>query len=131
MSTYRIAVPSEGEGGLDGIRAAHFGHCDTFTLVDVENGTIKQVSAITNNPHVEGGCMVPVNLLAQHNVNALIVGGMGMRPLLGFRQVGIEVYFDGRQPSIRIVVQDLIDGRLQNMSDDMACGGGGHAHHHP
>jgi predicted Fe-Mo cluster-binding NifX family protein len=36
--------------------------------------------------------MVPVNLLAQHKVNALVVGGIGMRPLMGFRQVGINVY---------------------------------------
>jgi predicted Fe-Mo cluster-binding NifX family protein len=71
------------QGGLDGERSGHFGHCDVFTLVDVEDGEVKQVSTIANEEHVQGGCMVPVNLLASHNVNALIVGGIGMRPADG------------------------------------------------
>lgn len=130
MENGRIAVPSEGTGGLDDKRAAHFGHCRTFTLVDVENGEVKQTSIVPNAPHVEGGCMVPVNLLAQHKVNALIVAGMGMRPLMGFRQVGIDVYFENRTPGIRDVVAALIAGKLQPMGDDLACGGGGHHYHH-
>ena len=88
MKEGRIAIPSTGTGGLDGERSGHFGHCDVFTLVDVEDGEVKQVTAIPNGEHVQGGCMVPVNLLASHNVNALIVGGIGMRPLMGFKQAG-------------------------------------------
>jgi len=124
MENGRIAIPSVENGGLDGQRAGHFGHCDVFTLVDVENGEIKQVSTIANNGHVQGGCMVPVNLLAGHNVNALIVGGIGMRPLMGFRQVGIDVYHDAVRPEIKPVVEDLIAGRLPIISDDQVCGGG-------
>ena len=71
MATVRIAVPSEGNGGLDGLRAGHFGHCDVFTLVDVEDGAIKEVSILENKEHVQGGCMVPVNLLAEAKVNSL------------------------------------------------------------
>ena len=40
MEKGRIAVPSLGSGGLDGQRSQHFGHCEAFTLVDVENGEI-------------------------------------------------------------------------------------------
>ncbi|MGB2689942.1 MAG: NifB/NifX family molybdenum-iron cluster-binding protein, partial [Desulfobacterales bacterium] len=63
MENGRIAIPSVDKGGLDGQRAGHFGHCDVFTLVDVEEGKIKEVSTIQNQEHVQGGCMVPVNLL--------------------------------------------------------------------
>jgi len=56
----------------------------------------------------------------------LIVGGIGMRPLMGFRQVGIDVYHDAVRPEIRPVVEDLIAGKLQIISDDQVCGGGGH-----
>jgi predicted Fe-Mo cluster-binding NifX family protein len=70
--------------------------------------------------------MVPVNFLAGHHVNALIVGGIGMRPLMGFRQVGIDVYHDAVRPEIRPVVEDLIAGKLKIISDDQVCGGGGH-----
>ena len=125
MENGRIAIPSNGEGGMDGTRAGHFGHCDVFTLVDVEKGEIKNVSILQNQGHVQGGCMVPVNLLAGHNVNALIVGGIGMRPLMGFKQVGIDVYHDGERPEIKPVVEDLIAGKLKQIADDQVCGGGG------
>ncbi len=125
MKNGRIAVPSMNQGGLDGVRAGHFGHCDVFTLIDVEEGQIKEVTTIANREHVQGGCMVPVNLLAGHNVNALIVGGIGMRPLMGFKQVGIEVYHDAERPDIRPVVEDLIAGRLAMIKEDQVCGGGG------
>ncbi len=128
MKNGRIAVPSNGNGGLDGTRAGHFGHCDVFTFVDVENGEITSVSTLQNQEHVQGGCMVPVNLLAGNQVNALIVGGIGMRPLMGFKQVGIDVYHDDQCPEIKPVVEDLIAGRLTEIRNDQVCGGGGQSH---
>jgi predicted Fe-Mo cluster-binding NifX family protein len=125
MENGKIAIPSNGEGGLDGTRAGHFGHCDVFTLVDVENGEIKEVSILQNQEHVQGGCMVPVNLLSDNSVNALIVGGIGMRPLMGFKQVGINVYHDDQRTEIEPVVKDLIAGKLQEISNNQVCGGGG------
>ena len=127
MQDGRIAIPSMGPGGLEGERSGHFGHCDVFTFVDVEGGEITQVTTIPNQSHVQGGCMVPVNLLASHNVKALIVGGIGMRPLMGFKEVGVDVYHDATRPQIRPVVEDLIEGKLPMISDDEVCGGGGGA----
>lgn len=121
----RIAVPSMGEGGLNGRRSEHFGHCDAFTLVDVQDGNITNVTVVPNQAHEHGGCMVPVQILAQLQVNALIVGGIGMRPLSGFQQVGIQVYFDRDHPGIGPVVQALIAGNLQMISAEQTCGGGG------
>ena len=129
MRNGRIAVPSNGNGGLDATRSGHFGHCDVFTFIDVENGEIKKVSTIQNQEHVQGGCMVPVNLLASHNVKALVVGGIGMRPLMGFKQAGIDVYHDSERPEIKPVVEDLIAGKLPEISDDEVCGGGGGGMH--
>lgn len=125
MKNGRIAVPSNGQGGLDSTRAGHFGHCDVFTFIDVEEGHIKQVSTLRNQEHVQGGCMVPVNLLAENRVNALIVGGIGMRPLMGFRQVGIDVFHDDQRPEIEPVVMDMIAGNLHEIQNDQVCGGGG------
>lgn len=124
MEKGRIAVPSLDQGGLDGQRAGHFGHCDVFTLVDVEDGRIKEVRILQNQGHVQGGCMVPVNLLAANQVTALIVGGIGLRPLMGFKQVGITVYHDAEQAAIRPVVEDLIGGKLPLIAENQVCGGG-------
>ncbi len=124
MAMVRIAIPSEGEGGLDGKRAGHFGHCDVFTLIDVEDNEIKEVSILRNQEHVQGGCMVPVNLLAGNNVQKLVVGGIGLRPLMGFKQVGIDVYHDSERLDIRPVVEDLIADKLSIIGEDQVCGGG-------
>jgi predicted Fe-Mo cluster-binding NifX family protein len=125
MKNGRIAIPSNGEGGLTGTRAGHFGHCDVFTFVDVENGEIKAVTTLANQEHAQGGCMVPVNLLSENRVNALVVGGIGMRPLMGFRQVGIDVFHDDQRTDIEPVVMDLIQGKLTEITNDQVCGGGG------
>lgn len=124
MKNGRIAIPSMAPGGLEAKRSGHFGHCDCFTLVDVENGEITNVTIVPNQEHVQGGCMAPVNLLAQHNVDALIVAGMGIRPLMGFQQVGMEVYYDGERPEVGPVVEDLIAGKLSFMGEEQVCGGG-------
>ena len=125
MKNGRIAIPSNGQGGLDATRSGHFGHCDVFTCFDVENGEIKNISIIENQGHAQGGCMVPVNLLASHNVDALIVGGIGMRPLMGFNQAGINVYHDSERAEIKPVVEDLIAGKLSQIRNDQVCGSGG------
>ncbi len=125
MKNGRIAIPSNGQGGLDGTRSGHFGHCDVFTLVDVEDSEIKEISILENQEHVQGGCMVPVNLLSENRVNALIVGGIGMRPLMGFRQADIHVYHDDQRAEIGPVVEDLIAGNLHEIKNDQVCGGGG------
>ncbi|MCP3900571.1 MAG: dinitrogenase iron-molybdenum cofactor biosynthesis protein [Desulfobacteraceae bacterium] len=125
MKNGRIAIPSNGQGGLDGTRSGHFGHCDVFTLVDVEEGVIKDISILQNQEHAQGGCMVPVNLLSDNKVNALIVGGIGMRPLMGFKQVGIDVFHDDQRHEVGPVVMDLIADKLPEIRNDQVCGGGG------
>jgi len=118
----KVAIPSMAPGGLDAVRSGHFGHCDAFTLVHVEGDFIKEVQIVPNQEHVQGGCMVPVNLLASYSVDAIIVGGIGMRPLMGFRQAGIQVYFEAEEPHIRPVVEQWMKGMLAEISDQQVCG---------
>ncbi len=125
MKNGRIAIPSNNEGGLNGQRSGHFGHCDVFTLIDVKDGQIINVEILANQEHTQGGCLVPVQLLEAQKVNALVVGGIGMRPLLGFNQAGIDVYYDATHPTIKPVVDALIAGNLQIMEARQSCGGGG------
>ena len=92
--TMRLAVPTMGAAGLDSQRAGHFGHCDCFTVIDIADGRIVDTTEVANPPHEEGGCLRPVGLLAEAGVDAIVAAGMGMRPLMGFGQAGIAVYFD-------------------------------------
>lgn len=120
-----IAIPSTNPGGLDSPLGAHFGHCDLYTLVSVENNQVQDVKVIPNVPHQQGGCMAPVQYLAQKGAKKLIAGGMGMRPLMGFNQVGIEVYFGGNSKTVGDAVTLLMEGNLTQFSQEHTCGGGG------
>ncbi|OQA36818.1 MAG: Dinitrogenase iron-molybdenum cofactor [Acidobacteria bacterium ADurb.Bin340] len=129
MSSTRIALPSAHPGGLEAGLGAHFGHCDLYTVVDVEGGRVASISTLPNVPHQQGGCLAPVNHLAQNGVKVLIAGGMGLRPLMGFNQVGIEVYYGADRPSVGAAVDAFLQGGLQRFTRDQTCGGGkgGHA----
>jgi predicted Fe-Mo cluster-binding NifX family protein len=119
-----VAVPSAHPGGLDAFRSGHFGHCDVFTLAHLEEGEIKDVSIVHNPPHMQGGCQAPVNLLHQSGAHAIIVGGIGMRPLMGFKQMGIEVYYGPEGETVGAVLNHLLEGRLTLIGDHQVCGGG-------
>jgi predicted Fe-Mo cluster-binding NifX family protein len=119
-----VAIPSMHPGGLEAIRAGHFGHCEVFTLVHTENGAVRDVTIVHNPPHVQGGCQAPVNLLHQNGAHAIIVGGIGLRPLMGFRQMGIEVYYGPEGETVGTVVNHLLQGRLQLIAENQVCGGG-------
>lgn len=120
----RIAIPSAQPGGMEASIDAHFGHCAMYTLVDVENGEIKNVSIVPSCPHEQGGCMAPVQYLADNGVKALVSGGMGMRPLMGFNQVGIQVYHGSGAPSVGVAVEALLKDSLPVFTAEQTCGGG-------
>ena len=104
--TMKLAVPTMGEAGLESERAGHFGHCDCFTVVEI-------------------GCMRPVGLLAKAGVDAIVAAGMGMRPLTGFNQAGITVYFENQTPIVGDAAKLVAAGSVPVMSADNACN-----HHH-
>jgi hypothetical protein len=35
----------------------HFGHCDIYTVVEIENGQVTAQSTLESIPHQQGGCM--------------------------------------------------------------------------
>ena len=123
-----LAVPSHGEGGLDAERSGHFGHCDCFTLVDIVDGEIAGTRTVANLPHEEGGCLRPVALLASMGVTALLAAGMGPRPLAGFADAGIAVYFESETPRVGDAIRLVIDGTAPIMEVRDACGGHGGCH---
>lgn len=125
MKNTVVAVPSMHPGGLDSPLGAHFGHCDLYTLVEVSDGQVAKVRTLPNVPHQQGGCMAPVNHLAQHGVQILIAGGMGMRPLMGFNQVGIDVFYGAGAETVGDAVEAFLSGSLQRFTSEYTCGGGG------
>ena len=87
---------------------------------------VKQVDVIPAVPHEHGGCMAPVQLLAQNGVEVLVAYGMGGRPLQGFSQVGILVLKAGSAESVNDALTALRAGQLAQFDPAMTCGGGHH-----
>ena len=108
MSTSTLAIPSALPGGLEAGMGMHFGHCDIYTIVQIEDGAIKSVGTLPNVPHQQGGCLAPV------------------RPLMGFQQAGVSVYYAGNYPTVGLAVQAFLDGKLPAFSTEFTCGGGNH-----
>ncbi len=123
MTTLKLAVPTMGEAGLEAQRAGHFGHCGCFTLATITDGEVTEVTCVENPPHEEGGCLRPVGLLADAGADAIVAAGMGGRPLMGFNQAGVEVYYAGNFPTVGQSVQAFIEGRLPAFTPEHSCGG--------
>jgi len=120
-----VAVPSNSPGGLEAQISDHFGHCDVFTLVQVEEQQMGSVSILPNDAHESGQCMAPVMLLKEQGAEALIAGGMGMRPLSGFQQVGITVYFKAGAETVRDAIELLMAGECRQFASEQTCAGQG------
>jgi predicted Fe-Mo cluster-binding NifX family protein len=117
----RLAVPSETPGGLAAARSGHFGRSPSFTLVDLVDGHIAAVDVVDNTPHGQGGCMSPVLTLGTNMVDAVIVAGIGHRPLLGCLQAGIRVFAGEDRLDVRSVVQAFVEMELSPVGPDATC----------
>jgi len=120
-SHIRLAVPSETPGGLDAARSGHFGRSPSFTFIDVVDGRIAGVDVVENGPHGHGGCLSPVLTLGTNMVDAVIVAGIGHRPLLGCMQAGIRVFAGEDRPDVRSVVEAFMEMELSPVGPDATC----------
>jgi predicted Fe-Mo cluster-binding NifX family protein len=128
----RVAIPTNNPGGLEAGRSDHFGHCDAFTIVTLSpENKIEQVEILANGGHEAGGCLVPVQLLSTAGVEAIVVGGMGARPMQGFAGAGIKVYFANREtvPDVTTVIEHFCLGKLPLMHPEQVCQGSGNCQH--
>lgn len=119
--TLKLAVPTMGSAGLNAKRSGHFGHCDCFTIIDIVDSKLVNVTELDNPPHEEGGCIAIVDLLKEAGVQAIAAAGMGMRPMQGFANANIAVYYDADHPTVEEVAKLVAQGELPNMTEDQAC----------
>jgi len=112
MDRIKIAIPV-----ANGKLCAHFGHCEQFAIVDVENGEIKEKAFHLPPPHEPG---VLPQWLHDMGANVIIAGGMGMRAQQLFVQNGIQVVTGAPIDSPEILVKQYAAGTLAtgaNMCD--------------
>ncbi len=103
----RIAIPLT-EGQL----SQHFGHCQQFAVVDIDEKS-KSISSredFTPPPHEPG--ILP-KWLGGMGVNVIIAGGMGQRAQQLFAQRQIEVVVGAPADSPEKLITTYLNGTLQ------------------
>ena len=103
----RIAIPM-----AQGKLCMHFGHCEQFALVDVDEAkkTILSTNYLTPPPHEPG--LFP-RWLHEQGANMIIAGGMGQRAQGLFTENGIKVLVGAAAESPEATVQAYLAGTLK------------------
>ena len=102
----------------DGKLTAHFGHCQQFAILDVENKEIVNQDFLTPPPHEPG---VLPQWLSELGANVIIAGGMGHRAISLFNQAGIEVVTGALAADPVKLVSNYLDDTL--FTGENACDG--------
>ena len=118
----RVVIPTSTPDGLMAKRGAHFGKAPFYVIVDIENDEIKDIDFAQNPGHSGGACGNAVLNIKNLGADVLIVAGIGQRPLIGFMNEGIRVYFDNKSPVVKESIEKFIRGELEEMNPSLACG---------
>jgi ATP-binding protein involved in chromosome partitioning len=102
----RFAIPVSG-----GVLSPHFGHCEQFALIDVDEGTkaIIRKQLVASPGHQPG--LLPV-WLAEEGVSAVLAGGMGSRAQALFQENHIDVIVGVMESDPEKAVLNYLSGRL-------------------
>lgn len=106
-----IAIPLE-----NGKLCSHFGHCQQFAIIQIENKTIVDETLVTPPPHEPG--LLPA-WLAERGVTDVIAGGMGQRAITLFEAQKITVNVGAQPKSPSQLASDWINNTLTTGSN--AC----------
>lgn len=109
----KIAIPTSNE-----LLSPHFGHCEEFTIVDVDTGGGKMLSKekVAAPAHEPG--LLP-RWLHEMGADLIIAGGMGGRAQELFAQNGMDVIVGAPALSPDEIVTAYLNGTLQPGSN--AC----------
>ncbi len=101
----KFAIPT-----LNGQLTAHFGHCEKFAVVEVEDNKIISEDILTPPIHQPG---VYPKFLADQGVKVIIAGGMGQQAQHLFAQNNIEVHMGVTEGSPKQLVENLLKNQLK------------------
>lgn len=103
----RIAIPL-----ADGRLCPHFGHCEQFAIIDVDDATkqIQTTTLKTPPPHEPG---VLPRWLHDEGVQTILAGGMGQRAQQLFTANGVTVVVGVPAEAPEMLIRAFLDGALK------------------
>ncbi|MBN1336706.1 MAG: NifB/NifX family molybdenum-iron cluster-binding protein [Deltaproteobacteria bacterium] len=119
----RICVPIDQDLGRESPVSMHFGAAPYFAIADSTTGEV--TSLVNRDDHDGHGQCRPVDALADHNVDAIVVGGIGMGAIRRFHEAGIRVY-QAMGGTVADALAALEAGTLPLVDPSTACAGHGH-----
>lgn len=116
----QICIPVVANQGLDSRVCEHFGSAPAFIIVDTDTSTH---TAVVNQQvhHGHGGCAPLADLLA-HQIDALVVGGIGRGALQKAQRAGLRA-FRAAHATVAETLEAYRAGALEPVSENGACGG--------
>jgi len=99
-----FAIPLE-----NGVLCTHFGQCQQFAIVKVEDNVITDIQELTPPEHVPG--LYP-RWVDSFGVTDVIGGGMGQKAIDLFNQQNINAFVGAPVKTARELVTDFIDNKL-------------------
>ena len=101
-----FAVPTENKK-----LCAHFGHCESFAIIEVENNIIVNERYLDPPVHQPG--TYPA-FLAEKGVSTIISGGMGVMAQNLFKENNIEVFMGIAAEDPAALVKKYLQSELEN-----------------
>ncbi|AEF96019.1 NifB/NifX family molybdenum-iron cluster-binding protein [Methanotorris igneus] len=105
----KIAIPTE-----NGKISPHFGRCEEFVIVEIEDGKIKNKEIVENTARggMHGVGTTAASIVGNYNVDILIVQNIGPKAYDVFKKLGIDVY-KCNTSSIDECVKLFLEGKLE------------------
>ncbi|MCK3684919.1 NifB/NifX family molybdenum-iron cluster-binding protein [Maribellus sp. YY47] len=101
----KIAIPVDQNHILDG----HFGHCQYFSLLTLDDQQIVEEETVTPPPHEPG--LLP-KWLAQQGVTDVLAGGMGQKAIEIFKYNDVNVFVGAPKLPARELTKGFLDGTI-------------------
>ena len=112
----KVAI-STTSGGLEDKVSEVFGRAESFTIVEVENGEIKNVEVVKNEfAEKEGGVGVSVSqFLVDKVVEVVLTENIGPNALTVLNSAGVKVYRAGGL-SVKEAIEKFLKGELEQIT---------------
>lgn len=113
LSKMRIAIPTKGDKGIEDVVSDVFGRSETFTIIDITDGSIRSVEVVKNPAasYKHGAGPIVVKMLTDMEVTAVAARefGLGASTLLdqnNIKKVEVEADIPVRE-AVKTVLKEL------------------------
>lgn len=113
-----IAVPSNGDGGLNEKMSTRFGRCSSFTLVSVDKGEIVAVKTVPN-PGARGMGSAGIHaaqIIGDNEADILIAGLLGPNAAETLQPLSIKIFHAPDQDKpVKQIIDQYLQGKLEEL----------------